>query len=73
LILLANSRRGSFGRKLGKVRRLGEANPAFPDARHEFASSITVVSTFAATDFLVEPPDSWEITTLERAVALGYS
>ena len=33
----------------------------------------TVVSTFAATDFLVKPPDSWEITTLERAVALGCS
>ena len=33
----------------------------------------TVVSTFAATYFLVKPPDSWEITTLERAVALGCS
>ena len=39
-MLSANFPGGSFGRKLGKVRRLGEANPAFPDARHEFASSI---------------------------------
>jgi hypothetical protein len=31
----------------------------------------TVVSTFGATYFLVEPPDSLEITTFERAVALG--
>ena len=31
----------------------------------------TVVSTFGATYFLVEPPDSLEITAPERAVALG--
>ena len=31
----------------------------------------TVVSTFGAAYFLVEPPDSLEITAPERAVALG--
>jgi hypothetical protein len=40
LILSANSRRGSFGRKLGEMRRAGKANPGFPDARDEFADSI---------------------------------
>jgi hypothetical protein len=39
-ILLANSRRGSFARKLGKMGRAEEANPRFPDAWDEFANSI---------------------------------
>jgi hypothetical protein len=38
---LANYRRDSFGRKLGKMRRAGKANPGFSDARDEFANSIT--------------------------------
>ena len=33
----------------------------------------TALSSFAATYFLIKPPDSLEITTLERAVALGCS
>jgi hypothetical protein len=33
----------------------------------------TVESTVGATDFLVKPPDSLEITALERAIAPGYS
>jgi hypothetical protein len=33
----------------------------------------TVVSTFGTTYLLVKPPDSLEITSLERAVALGCS
>jgi hypothetical protein len=40
-ILMANSRRESFGRKLGKMRRTGKAKPWFADARDEFANSIT--------------------------------
>src|SRR5262245_1062555 len=38
--LLANSRRGPFGRKLGKTRRAGKADLGYPDAREEFADSI---------------------------------
>jgi hypothetical protein len=44
LILLANSRHGSLGRKSGKMRRAGETNPVFPDARDEFANSIQCYS-----------------------------
>jgi hypothetical protein len=47
-ILLANSRGRSFGRKLGEMRRPGEANPAFPAARDEFANSIR--------PFVLRPP-----------------
>jgi hypothetical protein len=40
-MLLANSRRGSLGRKPGKMRRAGEAKPRFAGARDEFADSIS--------------------------------
>jgi len=52
--LLANSRRGSFARNLGKMRHAGEANPRFPDTRDEFAnsvkSSILTVTSTPSTD-----------------------
>jgi hypothetical protein len=40
LILLANSRRGSFGRNVGKLEHAGEANPVRLAPRAEFANSI---------------------------------
>jgi hypothetical protein len=40
LIVLANSRRGSFGRKLGKMWCTGRANPVSLDDRDEFANRI---------------------------------
>ena len=71
LILSANSPGGSFGRKLRKMRRAGQAKPRFAGARDEFADSISYVGESPEDAATIEAAARMERPSREKPGALA--